>query len=80
MLPFSIGHGVTMIPNIHSLTKYCERYLWGRYTYIYILLESACKQIATPVDDLDVDVLPRFLYKPAEITYFCSQYCTSLVC
>ena len=22
--------GVTMIPNINSLTRYCERYSWGR--------------------------------------------------
>ena len=35
--------GVTMIPNIHSLTRYCERRSWGRqFGFVYLNQPVAC--------------------------------------
>ena len=35
MSPSSTGHGVSMIPNIHPLTRYCERHSRGREFRIF---------------------------------------------
>ena len=34
--------GVTLIPDIHSLTKSCEQYSWGRDFVFFFYVEPAC--------------------------------------
>ena len=56
--PLSLVMEVTMIPNMHSLTRYCERYSWGIYIFFLCsnqpvyYIGSLCSLLRLRFDDL----------------------------
>ena len=49
--PSSTDHGVSMIQNVHSLTRYCERCSWGREFVFFNLNQPV--NCTYPIDHID---------------------------
>ena len=47
--PPPVVMGVSMIPNIHPLTGYCERHSWGRKIRGFNVNQSMCPVVVKPV-------------------------------
>ena len=60
--PLSLVMEDSMISNIHSLPRYCERHSWGRYIYIYLDQSVPYIMCTSSYMWQGHDVLPRMRY------------------